>query len=157
MSELMNIIEELRKQEYFISDFQYEFLDDERISLDGGLGGIWPNPDKARGHRSLAKVLKDHVENGIHTNPTQIKIDFMSRKMNLDKPFDRLCNDIYLGEESGRFWYPVRVNVPDRTMWLHLDGRKLQNPEKFYEDVIKVFQSYGWTIGKEVKNSLPEV
>lgn len=135
----MNIIEELRKQEYFVSDFQYEFVEDERISFDDG---VWPNPDKVHGNRSLVRMLKDHVENGIHTNLVQIKIDFVSRKMKLPEQERHI-------DYGGRFDYPVRVDIPAKIMWPDLNNRKMQNPEKIYEDITKVFQDFGWTIGKE--------
>jgi hypothetical protein len=136
MSELMDIIEKLRQKGYFVSDFQYEFVDDERISLDGG---VWPNPDKVHGHRSLVRMLEDHVENGIHTNLVQIRIDFVSRKMKLPEQEGNL-------DDNGRFDYPVRVEIPEKRMRPYLKYNKFQNPEKIYEDVTKVFQDFGWIV-----------
>ncbi|MBS3091530.1 hypothetical protein J4217_03735 [Candidatus Pacearchaeota archaeon] len=139
MQELTNIIEKLRKEGYFICDFAYEEFSDSRLQFDHG---VMPNPDKAHGHRSLARMINEHLKNGIHLTPILIHIFLGSRKMKLPEQMNGKTND------NDRFDYPIEVDVSTRTMNPYLEYRKLQNPEKIYEDITRIFQESGWNANK---------
>ena len=134
MNELTKIIEKLQKNGYFIYDFIYPELNCKEIDVDDY--GLAPNHEKVHGHKSLARLLEKHIENGVHIKPTKVNLHLESYKMKLpEQKYEK---------NSNRFSYSIHIDLEAKTFSPSFKNARITDLVKMYEDITQIFLEFDW-------------
>jgi len=140
MNELPKIIEKLRQNGYFIYDFMYPEFDNKDIFIEEH---IFANHERLHSHRSLARVLEKHLEQGIHIKPTLVYLALQSYKMKLPEQRDE--------KNSNRCDYPIEINLEAKTAKPSGNNTRIKDFTTMYEDVAEIFREFNWEFKEKLE------
>lgn len=141
MEDFKRIIEQLRREQYFLYDVIYTEVDSKGVSIEDGLS-LEVDRDRNRNvPANLSRLLLDHLSNGLKLRLVKAELCFKSYKQKVPQQQDTKIDN--------RHGYYVEVDFEKRLAIP--DGRMRESPnvKKIYEDLERIFRGCGWQFGSE--------
>jgi len=139
MEDFGRIIEQLRKEQYFLYDVVYTEFDSKNISIDRGVA-LETNGER-NVPKDLLKLLNDHLFNGLKLKPIGADICFKSYKQKVPEQ--------HHSKIDNRCDYIIEVDFEKRQAVPHECMRKSLEIKKIYEDFERIFRGCGWQFDSE--------
>jgi len=136
MEDLKKIIEQLRREKYFLYDVAYTEFDCRSISIDDR---IYLEIDKDKSRKvpqNLARLMNEHLSEGLKLKPVKAEICF--------KSYTRKIPEQDNNKTDNRYGYDVEVDFEKREATPHECMCKPPNVRKIYEDIERIFRGCGW-------------
>ena len=139
MEDFKKIIEQLRQEKYFLYDVAYTDFDSQSISIDDKM--YLETGEKRGGHRTLSKLLDEHLSNGLKLKIIKAEISFGSYTAKVPEQRDN--------KTDNRCDYTIEVDFGKKLAAPHERMCNPSNVKKMYEDFERIFTGCGWQFGSE--------
>ena len=136
MKDFKRIIEQLRREKYFLYDVIYTSVDSKDISIEEGIS-LEIDRDRSRNvPQNLARLLDEHLSEGLKLRPVRAEICF--------KSYTRKVPEQDNNKIDNRYGYDVEVDFENRRAVPSKHARESPNVKKIYADFERIFRGCGW-------------
>ena len=134
MKDFKRIIEQFRREKYFLYDVAYTEFDCRSVSIDEKM---YIEIDRKRNvPKNLFRLLGNHLNNGLKLKPVKADISFKSYTQKVPDQCDNKLDN--------RYDYSIEVDFENRRAVPSKHMRESSNVKKIYEDFERIFGGCGW-------------